>query len=132
MRRRKHMPAELTAAWDAFRAQAERVEQARSALLSCLPVGRVDPAPVPIGLDLVRDELTTVAADLDVWCDEAVVAQWEACAAAVAESLAAIPEAHRVATRSTELEELLDAVSAVVEPLDAWHDAERAWLRLRR
>ena len=77
-------------------------------------------------------ELTAVAADLDAWRDEAVAVQWEACAAAVAESLAAIPQAHRVATRSTELEELLDAVSAVVEPLDAWHDAERAWLRLRR
>ncbi|MGH8930465.1 MAG: hypothetical protein ACRDZO_07475 [Egibacteraceae bacterium] len=64
-------------------------------------------------------------------CDEVVV-QWEACAASIDEALAAVPEAHRVARSSVELEELLGAVSDVVEPLDAWQDAERAWRRLRR
>jgi hypothetical protein len=131
MRSRKHIPVELQPAWEAFRAQAVRVEQARSALLSCLPVGRVDPVPVPVGLDLVRDELRAVAAGLSEWRHDAIAVHWRACEAAVAEALAAVPEAHRVAASSTELEELLDAVSEVVEPLDAWAEAERAWLRLR-
>ncbi|MGH8909001.1 MAG: hypothetical protein ACRD0K_21530 [Egibacteraceae bacterium] len=131
MLRRKRMPVALQPAWDAFRAQALRVEQARSALLSCLPVGRVDPVPVPVGLDLVRDELIAVAGEMASWRHDATAAHWDACAAAVGEALAAVGEARRVATTSTELEELLGAVSDVVEPLDAWHDAERAWLRLR-
>jgi hypothetical protein len=132
MRRRKQMPPELQPAWDAFRAQALRVEHARTALLSCLPVGRVDPVPVPVGLDLIRDELTAAAGEMASWRHDAITVYWDACAAAIDEALAAIPKASHVATASTELEELLDAVSDVVEPLDAWHDAERAWLRLRR
>lgn len=112
-------------------AQAERVESARTALLGCLPVGRVDPAPVPVGLDLLHDELAAVAAVLDHWRVPEIEPAWHAVAAATAESRGAIAEAHHVATSTRELEALLEAVSDVVEPLDAWSDAERAWLSLR-
>ncbi|CAN5251308.1 hypothetical protein BH20ACT9_BH20ACT9_17030 [soil metagenome] len=126
------MPERLLPAWEAFHAQAERVEAARRALLSCLPVGRVDPAPVPVGLELLRDELTDVAGQLHRWRTEEVDDTWRGCREAVVESLRAVDDAHRIATSTTELEELLDAVGDVVEPLDAWADAERRWLRLRR
>jgi hypothetical protein len=131
MLRRKRMPAALTPAFQAFCAQAERIEQARSALLSCLPVGRVDPAPVPVGLDVLRDELTAVRSELDAWHHDVIADHWAACLSALQEALDALPEAQRVAANSTELEELLGAISDVVEPLDAWHDAEHAWLALR-
>lgn len=126
------MPAALAGAWEAFQAQAERVEAARRALLGCLPVGRIDPAPVPVGLDLLRDELSAVAADLHAWRAPAVEAAWHDCRQAIDEALGGIPEARRVSTTTGELEEMLAAVGAVVEPLDAWHDAEQAWLRQRR
>lgn len=126
------MPERLLPAWEAFHTQAERVEAARRGLLSCLPVGRVDPAPVPVGLELLRDELTDVAAQLHRWRTEEVADTWRGCREAVAESLRAVDHAHRTATTTTELEEVLGAVGAVVEPLDAWADAERRWLRLRR
>lgn len=129
--RRKVIPESLRPAWDAFRAQADRVESARRALLSCLPVGRVDPVPVPVGLDLLRDELDAVADELAAWRRPEVEQPWHDCRAALDEARAAIPHAHEVATSTGELEELLDAVSDVVEPLDAWHDAERNWLRQR-
>jgi hypothetical protein len=132
MLRRKHMPPQLRPAWEAFRAQAIRVEQARTALLSCLPVGRVDPVPVPVGLDLVHDELTAVADQMAAWRHDAVAASWDACSAAIDEALAALPGARCVAATTTELEELLGVIADVVEPLDAWQDAERAWLRFRR
>jgi hypothetical protein len=131
MRRRKRMPVELEPAFQAFGVQAERIEQARSALLSCLPVGRVDPVPVPVGLDLLRDELTAVSGELNVWHHGVIADHWAACADAIRQALAALPKAYHVAASSTELEELLGAVSDVVEPLDAWHDAERAWLARR-
>ncbi len=126
------MPEGLRPAWEDFGAQAERVEAARRALLSCLPVGRVDPAPVPVGLELLRDELTHVAGQLHRWHTEEVDDAWRGCREAVAQSLRAVDHAHRTATTSTELEEVLGAVGEVVEPLDAWADAERRWLRLRR
>lgn len=125
------MPEDLRPAWEAFLDQAERVEQAKQALLGCLPVGRVDPAPVPVGLDLLVDELEAVRADLEKWRVEAVADHWRACAEALEQALAEVPEARAVANRTNELEDLLEAVSAVVEPLDAWSEAERHWRSLR-
>jgi hypothetical protein len=131
MFKRKQMPPELAPAWEAFQAQAERIEKARQALLSCLPVGRVEPAPIAVGLDLLRDELAAVEPDLGAWRVAQVETRWQECRQAFTEAREAIPEALEVAATSGELEELLDAVGDVVAPLDAWHDAERHWLRLR-
>lgn len=131
MLRRKIIPVELRPAWEAFQAQAEQVEQARQALLGCLPVGRVEPAPVPVGLDLLRDELVEVRGRLEAWRVSAVEDHWQACRDAVDEALEGVEHAREVATSTGELEELLEAISEVVEPLDAWADAERHWLRLR-
>jgi hypothetical protein len=131
MLRRKQMPEHLLPAWEAFQAQAERVEQARRALLGCLPVGRVDPAPVPVGLDLIADELRAVTPELEAWRVPEVAEHWQACADAVEQALSAVPEAREVSATTGELEEMLEAVGEVVEPLDAWHDAKRHWLTLR-
>jgi hypothetical protein len=125
------MPPHLRADWEAFKRQAERVERARQALLGCLPVGRVDPVPVPVGLERVDDVLSAGAAELDAWKRAEVADAWQRCAEAIEAALAAIPDARAVAEGTTELEELLGAVSDVVEPLTVWADAERAWLSLR-
>lgn len=131
MLRRKQVPSHLVDQWTAFVSQAERVENARQALLGCLPVGRVDPAPIPVGLDLLRDELVEVQRQLERWRAEPVEAQWQACAAAIAEALDHIEPTRATAARTDELEVLLDAVTDVVEPLDVWQEAERAWRALR-
>lgn len=131
MRKRKRMPPHLDPAWSAFQQQAERVESARQALLSCLPVGRVEPAPVAVGLDLLADELESVEPELGSWRVAEVEVHWQACRESFVEARQAIPPARGVAAATGELEELLGAVSDVVAPLDAWHDAERRWLRLR-
>jgi hypothetical protein len=133
MIRRKTMPASLAPAWATFREHAERVQNARRVVMSCLPVGRVDPAPVPVGLDVLHDELIALQPELHTWRVDEVEAQWRECAAAIDVALAAIPQARHVAETSTELEELLGAVADVVEPLgDAFSAAERHWLGLRR
>ncbi len=132
MFRRKQMPAELSAPWAAFAAQAARVEDARQALLGCLPVGRVDPVPIPVGLDLLRDELLAVMPQLDAWRVPEVESQWQACRAALSESLTNIAPARETASGTDELEVLLDAITDVVEPLDVWQDAELRWRSLRR
>ena len=133
MLRRKTIPTELAVEWEQFTAQATKVQTARRVVLSCLPVGRVDPAPVPVGLDVLHDELVEVRDVLDSWRADEVSEQWIACREAIDESLAAIPAAKRVAETSTELAELLGAVSDVVEPVgDAFAAAERHWLSLRR
>lgn len=133
MFRRKTIPEPLRPAYEAFSTQAERVQAARRVVLSCLPVGRVTPAPVPVGLDLLRDEVAAVAEQMDAWRVPQVEEQWRRCRAALDEAAAALPAAHRIAATSGELEELLGAVSDVVEPLgDAWGGAEQHWQSLRR
>lgn len=129
--RRRRLPDHLAAPWAAFVAQAQRVEDARQALLGCLPVGRVDPAPVPVGLDLLRDELLAVEREVGAWHVAEVDAQWRACRAAITETLAHIESTRATAVRTEELEVLLDAVADVIEPLDVWQDAERRWRSLR-
>lgn len=131
MFRRKQLPVELAAPWAAFDAQAQRVENARQALLGCLPVGRVDPAPIPVGLDLLRDELRAVDAAVGEWRVPQVEREWQACRAALAASLDHVEPTRATAAHTDELEVLLDAVTDVVEPLDVWQEAERHWRSLR-
>lgn len=131
MFRRRTIPEHLAAPYAAFTAQAHRVEDARQALLGCLPVGRVDPAPIPVGLDLLRDELRAVDTELERWRVDAVEAQWQACRRSIAEALEHVEPTRATAARTDELEVLLDAMTDVIEPLDVWQDAERRWLALR-
>jgi hypothetical protein len=131
MFRRKTIPHRLQGAWEAFQADAGRVEAARRALLACLPVGRVHPAPMPVGLELLRVELVTVASSMPTWRLPEVEEHWARCRSAIDDVLVQISHAQAVAVRRGELEELLDAVGEVVEPLDVWVDAERHWLSLR-
>ena len=133
MLRRKTMPPALVPAWEAFTQQAQRVQDARRVVLSCLPVGRVEPAPIAVGLDVLADELTAVAVDLPAWRVDDVEKHWRLCSESIAEAIAAIPAAKEIAATTSELEELLGAVADVVEPLgDAFSAAERHWLSLRR
>lgn len=131
MLRRKRIPTELRAAHDAFEAQAQRVEEARTALLSCLPTGRVARAPVPVGLELLRDELREVREVLEDWRVPAIEERWQACARAVDLALERIPESLAQVEETDEGDVVLSAVARVVGPLDAWATAERAWRRLR-
>lgn len=131
--RRKTLPSALQGTYDIFSDQVERMEAGRDALLSCLPVGRVDPAPVPVGLDLLEDILAELDAELTAWRVPEVEEEWRGCAEAIAEARGNIAIAHRVARTSTELEELLGAVEDVDEPLGyAFQQAELRWRRLRR
>lgn len=131
--RRRALPESLLAPYQAFADQVERLEAARAALMSCLPVGRVDPVPVPVGLDLLADTLDDLSAELPRWRAPEVERAWNLCVEAIAEARDAIGTAHHVARTSTELEELLGAVDDVDEPLGyAFGTAERAFRDLRQ
>jgi hypothetical protein len=131
MFRRKRMPDHLAEPWEAFSAQAARVEGARRALIGCLPVGRVEPAPVPVGLDLLRDELRAVSTHLDRWKVDEVAGHWEACSAAIAEALDQVEPAREIAETTDEMQHVVEAVAEIADALDPWYDAERYWLTLR-
>ena len=129
---RKSLPEAFAAPYAVFVEQVARMEEARSALMSCLPVGRVDPAPVPVGLDLLDETLVEIRADLGDWQVPELAKEWQLCLEAIDESRGNMPRAHQVARSTGELEELLGAVEDVDEPLGyAFKQAELRWRTLK-
>ena len=133
MLRRKALPPEIAPAWETFAAQAQRVQQAREALLSCLPVGRgTQRAPVQVGIELIRDELDAVRPEMGGWRVEPVEDAWQDCVGATDRARARIGRALDVAASTDEAHDLYHEVAAIVQPLEAWADAEERWHQLRQ
>jgi hypothetical protein len=126
-RRRPPLPDDLHTAWWAFVDCAEVIEGGRRQLLATLPAGRVEPAPIGIGLDALVAAVEDARRWMAGWRVPELEDHWQDCNASLGEALDASPEVRELAASPGELEELLGAVSDVVEPLDAFADAERAW-----
>lgn len=131
-RRKPPLPVDLEPAWRAFLDCAQVIESGRRVLLSTLPTGRVEPAPIGVGLDAIAGAIGDARGWMPDWRVEPVTDDWQDCTAALDEAEAAIPEVRTVAAETSELEELLEAVQDVVAPLDAFADAERTWRRTHR
>ncbi|HEX9888794.1 MAG TPA: hypothetical protein VGA69_04910 [Nitriliruptorales bacterium] len=127
LRRRPPLPADLHAAWRGFVDCAEVVEGGRRTLLGTLPVGRLDPAPVGVGLDAMHQAIRTARDWMPRWRIDDLEDQWQACQQALTESETGLEPARRTAATTAELEALLGSVEEVVVPLDAFADAERRW-----
>jgi hypothetical protein len=131
-RRREPLPEDLLPAWRAFLDCAAVIEGGRRTLLATMPVGRVEPTPVGLGVDAMATALDDARGWMDAWRLEALEDDWQDCAAAMDEASAQLPEVRAVAASTSELEELQEAVGEVIEPLDAFADAERTWRRTWR
>lgn len=127
--RKPQLPESLHDAWWAFLDCAEVIEGGRRVLLRTLPTGRVEPAPIPVGLDAVRVALTDARGWMAEWRLDELAGEWDDCVAAMDEAEGNLHVVSEVAASTSELEELLGAVEEVVAPLDAFADAERAWRR---
>ena len=127
--RKPELPADLHEAWRAFLDCAEVIEGGRRVLLGVLPTGRVEPAPVGVGTDAVRRAIVDARQWMPRWRVEQLEADWQDCLAALDEAEHGCSEVDHVAATTGELEELLTAVQDVIEPLDVFADAERAWRR---
>lgn len=127
--RKPPLPDEFRPAWDGFLDCADVIEGGRRMLLSTLPTGRVEPAPIGVGLDAMEQALADARGWMDTWHVEALDEEWRDCRGAMEAAAAAVPGVREVAANTTELEDLLTAVANVIEPLDRFADAERAWRR---
>lgn len=131
-RRKPPLPSDLEPAWRVFLDCAQVVESGRRVLLSTLPTGRVEPAPIGVGLDAIAGAVADARAWMPGWEVEVVAEDWRDCVAALDEAEGSIEGVRHVAAETSELEELLEAVQDVIAPLDAFADAERAWRRAYR
>ncbi|MEX0869299.1 MAG: hypothetical protein WD011_06470 [Nitriliruptoraceae bacterium] len=123
------LPPDRADAWWAFLDCAEVIEAGRRVLLSTLPTGRVEPAPIGVGTDAVRRAVADARAWMPRWRIDELHDEWRACQQRLDEAESATIELDEVAATTGELEELLESVQAVIEPLDVFADAERAWRR---
>lgn len=129
LRRKPDLPSEHHDAWWAFLDCAEVIEGGRRVLLGTLPTGRVEPAPIGVGTDAVRRALVDAREWMPRWRLPELEEDWQACIVALDEAEGGLSEVEEVAGATRELEELLTAVQDVIEPLDRFADAERAFRR---
>lgn len=127
--RKPDLPADLHDAWWSFVDCAEVIEGGRRVLLGVLPTGRVEPAPIAVGTEAVRRAIADARAWMPRWRLEDLEDDWRDCQQALDEAEAALEGVEREAASTDELEELLESVQDVIEPLDSFADAERAWRR---
>jgi hypothetical protein len=128
-RRKPDLPTDLHDAWWSFLDCAEVIEGGRRVLLGVLPTGRVEPAPIAVGTDALRRAIGDAREWMPRWQLAELAGDWRDCIAALDESEAALAEVDQVAGETRELEELLGSVQDVIEPLDAFADAEREFRR---
>ena len=128
-RRKPDLPDDRAAAWRSFLDCAEVIEGGRRVLLGTLPTGRVEPAPIAVGVDALRRAIVDARAWMDDWRVDEVEPEWKDCARALDEADGALDEVLEVAASTNELEELLESLQGVIDPLDSFADAERAWRR---
>lgn len=131
-RRLDALPAELVPAWQAFVDCALLVEGGRRTLLGTMPVGRVEPTPVGLGVEAMGLALDDAGERMAHWQVEPLVDDWQDCVAAMEEARENLTVVGEVAASTSELEELQAAVGGVIQPLDAFADAERTWRRTWR
>lgn len=128
-RRKPPLPPALHPAWRAFLDCAEVIEGGRRVLLGVLPTGRVQPAPMTVGTDAVRRSITDAREWMPRWQVAELAEEWQDCLDALEVAERACTEVDEVSANTDELGEVLDAVQDVIEPLDVFADAERAWRR---
>ena len=131
-RRKPDLPDRHHDAWWAFLDCAEVIEGGRRILLGTLPTGRVEPAPIAMGTDAVRRSIVDARVWMSRWQLEELADDWAECQAALDDAEAALSDVDEVAATTAELEELLESLQGVIDPLDTFADAERAWRRMWR
>ncbi len=127
--RKPVLPDALHEAWWAFLDCAEVIEGGRRVLLGTLPTGRVEPSPIGVGTDAVRRAITDARAWMPAWHLDELAEVWGNCSSALDDAEAGSHHVDEVAASTDELEELLESLQAVIDPLDVFADAERAWRR---
>ena len=127
--RKPELPADLHEPWLAFLDCAEVIEGGRRVLLGTLPTGRVEPSPIAVGTDAVRRAIVDARTWMPRWHLDDLLDDWRDCHRALDDAEKGCERVDEVAASTRELEELLEAVQDVIEPLDTFADAERAWRR---
>lgn len=128
-RRSPPLPDHLQAAWWAFLDCAEVLEGGHRVLFGAMPTFRVEPVPITVGTEGMRRAIADARGWMPAWRIAELAEDWAACTAALDESEAALVLVETAGATSDELDDVLQGVRRVVDPLDAFADAEQAFRR---
>ena len=118
---------ELRHAGESFGSTVACVEDAKAALVSSVRAGRAPGAPLADALAGFESGLAEADALMSSWHVAEVEEVWERCAAGLADAQARA-EAFRTTGDPPEIyEELIAALEDLMDPLDPFEDAARAW-----
>ena len=131
-RRPRPLPADLVPVHEAFLRCAEHVDLAQRAMIRCVPSSARSMAlPLDVGAETLRVSLAAAREAMPAWRHPSLTEAWEACAAALDETLSNVDAAVARAAATRELEVALTAVQDLLDPLHAFVDAEEAFRALR-
>ncbi|HXF73736.1 MAG TPA: hypothetical protein VNO79_14140 [Actinomycetota bacterium] len=131
MFRRKRLPEELLAPYDAFREALRHVERAKRELAAAVPTTRLPGRPLAEALLAFEDEVREAEAGMRAWRHPAVAEAWERCRSALAEVRARAERLRLEAPDPGGFEGLVGLVDDLLAPLEAFEEASVRFLDLR-
>jgi hypothetical protein len=131
MFRRKELPEELRPAEAAFARVLEELEPAKVAITDVLPGTRMPGRPLGDALDEFERRMVAAGALMPAWRHPAVEQEWVACDEGLTESLALTRRLRREAPDVIGFEGMLGLVEELLDPLEAFAEAEDGFRRLR-
>lgn len=128
--RRRRLSPELQALHDRFLEAVAPVERAKEAVVGAVPQARYPAPPLAEALVVYRDGVLEAQSLMHAWRDDRLAESWAACDRGLEHGLAAAaklePEAETLG-----FESLVEVVQRLLDPLDAFADAEERFRDLR-
>ncbi len=131
MFRRKRLPEDLRAPFQAFEAVAEALDRAKDALTAAVPATRVPGRPLADALLGFEDGLAEVRSGMAAWWAPEVEMEWRACDEGLAEASRRAEHLRIEADAPIGFEALIGAIGDLVEPLDRFEAAAERFRKLR-
>lgn len=132
MLRRRRLPGELEAPFQAFRELVTEVERAKAGLTACVPSTRLPGRPLADALLEYEEALRRVRAGMGAWRAAAVEDEWRAAADGLERALAMADHVRTRAPAPGGFEGLIAMVGDLLEPLEPFAAAAERFRDLRR
>jgi len=129
--RRKRLPADLEGPYEGFLEVLRRVEEAKEALVTAVPMARNPGRPLADGLAEYQAGLEDARDHMIRWRAPVVERHWDACRDGLDRALK-VAERFRLDTPDLPFDALMFGLQDLMAPLDVFEQAEQAFRRLRR
>lgn len=129
--RRKRLPQELEAPYEAFERVLAEVEPAKEALTEVMPTTRLSGRPVPDALAEFEERLERACAEMPGWRRPESEREWLACETGLDDALARASRFREEAPDLGGFEGLLWAVEELLRPLEPFEAAAARFRSLR-